>query len=419
MTIGPKSDIQEYTDNVAADRKGSNRPRRIAHVLLSPDIGGAEIATLRIARALDESGEFHSIAFCHGEDTEVARLFAQNQIETTLYKAADYSYRRAARFLAAAVRLAAILRQRAIDIVHCSDMVGAYHAGLAAKLARIPVVCHIRSNFEQIPRRLKPPLLTINRFAFVSQATWENFNTIFHVPPDRGTVIYDWAPKPAINTDWDDVRNRIRGELEIHGDAPVFGMIARVAPQKDFETLITATKKVVTARPDARLLLVGDHKQSEECQRYHQELCRLIEILGLTGKVTWTGFRNDVADLMGAMDVVVLSTRSEGFPLTLLEAMSLGRPVVTTRVGGIPELVVDGENGLLHELQDADGLADQILRLLQDKEFADVLSSRGRASVLQRFTKDRTIQSLKRMYLSVLSRSKQEPGETSSGSSQP
>ena len=418
MTDRPKSYIQEDTENVAVDRTGSNRPRRIAHVLLWPDIGGGEIATLRIARALDESGDFQSIAFCHGEDTEVARLFAQNQIETTPYKAADYSYRRAARFLASAVRLAAMLRQKAIDLVHCSDMAGAYHAGLAAKLARIPIVCHIRSNFEQIPTRYKPPLLTINRFAFVSQATWDNFNTIFHVPPDRGTVIYDWAPTPVNHADWGEVRNRIRRELEIHPDAPVFGMIARVAPQKDFETLIAATKKVVTDRPDARLLLVGENNKPEECQRYHQELSRLIEVLGLTGKVVWTGFRNDVAELMWAMDVVVLSTHSEGFPLTLLEAMSLGRPVVTTRVGGIPELVVDGENGLLHELQDADGLAHRILRLLQDKEFADVLSSRGRASVLGRFTKDRTIQGIKRMYLNVLSRGNENAGETSAGSSQ-
>jgi glycosyltransferase involved in cell wall biosynthesis len=379
-------------------------PRRIAHILLWPQIGGGEIATLRVARGLEEGGEFQSVAFCHGEHTEVARLFAEHRIETTTYSASDYSYRRAAPFVASAIRLAGQLRRRRIDLVHCSDMAGAYHAGLAARLARIPIVCHIRSNFEQIPLRYKPPLLTIDRFAFVSQATWQNFNNIFHVPPDRGSVIYDWAPATVPPADHTRVRDRIRNELGIALDAPVFGMVARVAPQKDFETLIAAAADIMTVRPDARLLLVGENTEPEDCHLYHQQLCNLSDRMGLNGRLTWTGFRSDVPDLMLAMDVVVLSTRSEGFPLTLLEAMSLGRPVVTTRVGGIPEIVVDGENGLLHEPGDARGLGRQILRLLEDTELACGLSSRGRESVLQRFTKDRTLGAIKRVYVSLLSR---------------
>jgi glycosyltransferase involved in cell wall biosynthesis len=376
--------------------------RRIAHILLWPQIGGGEIATLRVAKALNEGGEFQSVAFCHGEETEVARLFAEHRIETTDYRASDYSYRRPLPFIASAIRLASMLRSRRIDLIHCADMMGAYHAGLAARLARIPIICHIRSNFEQIPARYKPPLLAINRFAFVSQAAWQNFNTIFHVPPDRGSVIYDWAPAPALTGDHPATRARIRSELGIGPETPVFGMVARVAQQKDFETLISATGQVLAVRPEARLLLVGENQEPEDSLFYYRKLCRMIEAEGLTGKVTWTGFRRDVPALMQAMDVVVLSTRSEGFGLTILEAMSLGRPVVATRVGGIPEIIADGENGLLHEVRDARGLAQQILRVLDDQNLAAALSRRGRESALSRFSKEQTLQAIRQMYSSLL-----------------
>jgi glycosyltransferase involved in cell wall biosynthesis len=358
---------------------------------------------LRVAQALEEDGEFQNVAFCEGEDTEVARLFAEQGLETVSYETSDYSYRRPVPFIASAVRLAREFRRRRIDIVHCSDMAGAYHAGLAAKLGRIPIVCHIRSNFEQIPTRYKPPLWTVNRFAFVSLATWRNFNKIFRVPRDRGRVIYDWAPLATCEYDRSALRAKVRRELEIPEDAPVFGMVARVAPQKDFESLILATSEVFAVRPDARLLLVGEKDNPESCRIYHQRLCELIDSLGLCGKVIWTGFRRDVPELMLSMDVVVLSTRTEGFPLTLLEAMSLGQPVVTTRVGGIPEIIADGENGLLHEVRDVKGLARQILRVLDDRGLALTISERARECVTRRFTKTRTLQAIKQLYAGLLS----------------
>jgi glycosyltransferase involved in cell wall biosynthesis len=182
-------------------------------------------------------------------------------------------------------------------------------------------------------------------------------------------------------------------------------MVARVAPQKDFETLICATARVLAAQPDARLLLVGDNQEPDECKKYYNQLCRLAGALGIERNVIWTGFRSDVPALMSAMDVSVLATRSEGFPLTLLEAMSLGRPVVSARVGGIPEMIADGENGLLYEAGDVEGLSNQIIRLLNDVNLREGIRQRGRESVLSRFTKEKTIDQIKRVYSGLLNRS--------------
>src|SRR5262249_38290082 len=148
-------------DSTTFDRhKIGTGVRRIAHLLLWPNIGGGEIATLRVARALEEGDEYQNIAFCHGENTDVARLFDEQGIETTDYQSGDFSYRHPAPFISSAFALAAKFRRHCVDLVHCSDLHGAYHAGLAARIARIPIICHVRSNFMQIPARYKPPLFT-------------------------------------------------------------------------------------------------------------------------------------------------------------------------------------------------------------------------------------------------------------------
>jgi len=402
----PALQVISQIDRTSSERhKVAAGVRRVAHLLLWPNIGGGEIATLRVVEALEKGDEYQNIAFCHEGNTEVARLFDKHGIETTDYQSADFSYRHPAPFITSALALAAKFRQHSVDLVHCSDLHGAYHAGLAARLARIPIICHVRSNFVQIPARYKPPLFTVNRFIFVSQSTWNNLNTIFRVPPNRGSVVYDWAPTSSQTIDAVNERSRVRRELGIEPTTPVIGMVARVAPQKDFETLICATARVLTAQPDARLLLVGDNQEPAECKKYYNQLCRLAGALGIERHVIWTGFRSDVPALMSAMDVSVLATRSEGFPLTLLEAMSLGRPVVTARVGGIPEMIADGENGLLYEAGDVEGLSNQIIRLLNDVNLRERIRQRGRESVLSRFTKEKTIDQIKRVYSGLLNRS--------------
>lgn len=382
----------------------NQEPRRIAYVLPWPGIGGAEVATWRVAHVIEESGDFRSVAFCHGDgQTEVARMFDEHAMPVVSYTAGQYSYRHPMPFVRGVFSMARALRRQKIDLVHCADLMGAYHAGTAAKLARVPVVCHIRSNFEDFPARYKPPLATIDRFIFVSHATWRNFNNIFRVSKQRGTVIYDWAPVAREVEDNAEVRARVRREFGIAPDAAVFGMVARVAPQKDFETLLRASAQVMTARPDSRLLLVGEHDESsEETRAFSLRIRALAEELRIADRIIWTGFRSDVPDLMRAMDVFVLCTHSEGFPLVLLEAMSLALPVIGSAVGGVPEIISRDETGLLHERGDAKELAQNILRLINDTSLATALGERGQKHVREQFTQERTIKEVKNVYKRLL-----------------
>lgn len=381
-------------------RSSAQQPLRVAHVLPSPGLGGVVTAQCRVARAIEESSDLQSLAFCHGgETTPAAQVFRKASIHTVGYEMGEYSYRRPLPYVRGTMRMARALREHRIDLVHSADLMGAFHAGPASKLARVPLICHIRSNFEDFLTRYKHPLRTVDHFIFVSHAVWENFDKIFPVPASRGSVIYDWGADDASENPemMATTRARVRESFGIKEGAPVIGMIARVQPPKDFETLLEAMAQVAALKPEARLLIVGEYEHPH-CIEHHRHLRRLIEERGIVQNIIWAGLRTDVPDMIRAMDISVLCTHTEGMPLVLLEAMAQGVPVVATRVGGIPELISDGENGLLHEDGNASDLARQLLRLLNDKREATALGERGRVHVREHFSREQTTKALRTLY---------------------
>ena len=173
------------------------------------------------------------------------------------------SYRHGVAYLRSSVHLARELLRRQVDILHCSDLLAAHHVALAGRLAGLPVLCHIRNRFEDISRRDRSFLWPVHKFVFVSRNTWRHF--AYTVSPDRGTVVYDGIDIPDGGDEAIDYAS-VRREFRIPEHAPVIGMMARVAPQKDFATLARAAVRILEAQPDARFLVAGDYA-SEKNQR--------------------------------------------------------------------------------------------------------------------------------------------------------
>ena len=151
----------------------------------------------------------------------------------------------------------------------------------------------------------------------------------------------------------------MRAELGIPEHAPVVGNVANFKAAKDHPTLLQAAARVRERVPEVRFLLIGQGPLEPETRR-------LAADLGLDGTVVFTGFRTDAHRLLAALDVFTLSSTYEGLPIALIEAMALGRPAVVTRVGGVPEVLHDGAQGLLVPPRDPAALADGLLRLLGD-----------------------------------------------------
>ncbi len=158
--------------------------------------------------------------------------------------------------------------------------------------------------------------------------------------------------------------------------------VSNFRPVKRVSDLVYAMAIVTKAEPKARLTLVGDGPDRHGVEK-------LIDGLGLHRSVTLTGFRSDIPNLMRCSDIGVLCSETESAPLTLLEGMSTGLPMIATSVGGVLEIVEEGKNGLLVPPKHPEELAQAILRLYRDQKLRKRLGERARKTVLERYTAER------------------------------
>ena len=359
----------------------SRRPRRIAHVLPWPTVGGTEHAQLRLATAV-EGDEFTSIAVCLSTAAPVRALFRAAGIPIVEYEAVEPSYRHPFEYLRASIALARELRRHRVDLVHFADILAAHRCSFAALLAGVPSVSHVRGlHSETVTLRDRTFLAPVRRFVFVSVDTMRSFG--LRLSPRRATVLYDGldAAKPDARA-----RDEVRAEVGITSAAPVIGMVARVAPAKDYPTLARAAADLARDHPDVRFLIVGQHSGPEQYSEHYAAVRRLLEDLGVVDRFVFTDHRDDGDRLIAAMDICVLSTHQEGLPLVILEAMAQSKPVVATSVGGIPEVVRDGETGILVPHGDDRALARALRSLLDDPAFAERLGRAGKALVENEFS---------------------------------
>ena len=175
---------------------------------------------------------------------------------------------------------------------------------------------------------------------------------------------------------------------------PVVAAVARLVPVKGFHYLVDAAPEVLRRCPGARFLIVGDGERRAALEAR-------TRAAGLTDRITFTGFREDVASVMAAADLVVLPSINEGMGRVLVMAMALGKPIVATRVGGVAELLGEGEAGLLVPPRDAGALAQAISSLLGDGSRAKALGEAGRRRA-PHYSAEAMLGDLARLYREVL-----------------
>ncbi|HEY2067449.1 MAG TPA: glycosyltransferase [Gemmatimonadaceae bacterium] len=373
------------------------RQRRIAHIMPWPAVGGTEHAQARLARVA-EGDEFTNIAFCLPDAERVAALFTQAGIRVVSYETAEPSYRHPGAYLRASWSLARKLRDERVDLVHFADVIAAHRGSLAARIAGIPSVAQVRNAFpEALSFRDRTFLAPVRRFVFVSADAQRVFG--YPIKDGRGTVLYDGIdPQPTDPA----ARAEVREEFGIAPSSRVIGMVARVAAQKDYPTLVHAAVKVVACHPDVRFLIVGQHSGVPAYAEHYATVLELLEENGLAGNFTFTDHRTDVGRIISAMDLCVLSTHQEGLPLVILEAMAQSKPFIATAVGGVPEIVRDGQTGLLVPHGDAPALARAMIRLLDDDALATRLAAGGQELVRGTFSTAQFRERVRGLYRSVL-----------------
>jgi glycosyltransferase involved in cell wall biosynthesis len=192
-------------------------------------------------------------------------------------------------------------------------------------------------------------------------------------------------------------RGEFRRELGVDDQRPLVGIVARLVPIKRHEDFIAASALVAARNPDALFLVIGDGERRSELEA-------LTRRQGLADRVRFLGWRQDLDRIYVDLDVVVLTSANEGSPVSLIEAMAAARPVVATAVGGVPDLVEPGVNGLLGPSGDPSSIAEAIAALLADPERRRALGEAGRKRVADAHAVDRLVVDVERLYVELMSR---------------
>lgn len=377
---------------------------KVLHVLPFPGVGGTEIATRRIADAVRPLG-VESTALLLQPTPELVRYFEAAGIRCVLPEAIPTpSVRHGLQFLRQSRSFGQYFR--ATDLIHCADVDAAYKIAVAGRMAKRPVLCQVRN--RRLTASWRDRLFVgrpVTHFAFVSAGTRAQFPVL--VTDDRSTILYDGIEIPPRTTPADGQRiaSDLRRELGLPPDAQIAAMFARVNPQKDYPTLIKAAATLRDSHPRLRFLIVGDYTTISNNRNHHQKVAAEIAAAGLVDRFIFAGFRTDIANLMIASDLCVLSTHFEGLPLVIIEAMALGRPTVATNVDGVAEALDHDRTGLLHRHGDDADLAACIARVLDDPDHARRLGEAARAEASLRFGHERFGNDIYAVYRRLLAHS--------------
>jgi glycosyltransferase involved in cell wall biosynthesis len=347
--------------------------------------GGAESVTVSFLRRLKNAGR--DVPLCtvtsrlDGPLAEDVRLAEVTRFDLGASRLAD------ARALA---RLSALIRRKRFSVVHSHGQDATIVAALACAIHGIPLVVTRHVLEEQITgwrqrvraRGMTASLRRAHAVVAVSRATAVALKPT-GIPPQRVRVIRNGIELERYATCSTAAGDRIRAEWGFSTDDPLVLMPAVMRDGKGHDLVLDAMQRIIAQVPRARLLLAGTGPLEP----------RLRERARVYGaSVVLLGHRTDVPELLNAADLVVLASQSEALPTVLMEAAAAGRPVVSTRVGGVDEVVVDRKTGYLVSPSDVAGLAGAVVALLRDRGLAEALGRAARAEAEARFSIDLQIQ---------------------------
>ncbi len=350
---------------------------RIALVVLSLDIGGQERLVLRMAQGFEERGhEVHVVTLTAGGTLrgELGTIPVHDVVRGPGFDATLYR------------RLWQLFRALRPAVVHTHNAVPLEYAAPAARLARVPCIVHTKHGhiaYSRLSRGLaRAATRCVDGFVAVSADTAITAAREERPRPKRLTVIENGIPLGKFTPDAA-ARSEIRAELGIAPGARVVGAVGRLVEEKDYPLLVRAMEPLL--REDVRLVIVG-----EGIVRASIEAAIAALPAPVRPFVTLTGARRDVARVLNAFDVYASSSRAEGLPLALAEAMASRLPIVATAVGGVPD-IVPADIGVLVPHGDPRALGAALQRLLDDSATRAAMGEAARRYALGRFAEERML----------------------------
>lgn len=379
------------------DRNGQRV--RVVHLIGQLGLGGSERQLLVLLRHLDrERFENHLVVFNPSPYGELHQEFERLGVPVTTVPPECRGVPRRLRFLWRTCR------RLAPDVIHSWTAHDNPYAGIAGRLAGV------QGRFGSLRTTLHSTLMAnlpssyrwlvlhgVAELVVNSEICARELREL-GIGPRRVRLLRNGVPLPTSEPALADLT-----ELGIEATHRVVGLIGNLRAVKNHLFFVDAMARVLPEVPELRVLLVGQPLPSEP--DYPRRIEERIERHGLHGRFVITGFRPDVPELLRRMEICCLTSKSEGMPNAVLEAMAAARPVVATRVGGVPELVEDGDGGYLIEPGDVRGFAGAVSRLLADPARARRMGERGRERARRRHDCADAARRLGNFYLHALGES--------------
>lgn len=379
---------------------------RVVRIIARLNVGGPALHTTLLTARLDPRRyETRLVAGreAPGEGNYLA-LHGTTLPEVTILPALGREVRGAADVVALG-QLVALMRRVRPHVVHTHTAKAGTLGRLAARLTGVPVIVHtyhghifhgyfspgrtrVFLGIERMLARWSDCLLA------VSDTVRRELLALGVGTPDRFRVL-------PLGLDLDRYvtagarRGELRAELGLSPEVPLVAIVARLVPIKAHEVFLEAARRIQAVLPAARFLLVGDGER-------RQALERLAAALGLGAHVRFLGWRRDLERVYADAWVVALTSRNEGSPVSLIEAMAAGCAVVATRVGGVPDLIEDGVTGRLVPPDEPAALAEAVVGLLRDADRRRALGGAARRRVVPAFAAERLVAGVDRLYGELL-----------------
>jgi len=369
---------------------------KILQIIDSLNYGGAEILLLGLTRKLQKLGHHVSVAFC--TPGPLAKDFEQSGI--SLHHLSRLS--RVDPFLL--IRICKLIHELAPEVVHTHLFKSDFHGRIAGYLCGTPVVVStLHSNDTWAQKAILGRVYGFTaRFSHRVIAVSEDVRAFHikytHISPGRIITIKNGI-EIGRYTDTKEQGLALRKKMGIPESAFVIGIIGRLVQDKGVSIFLEAASIIKASYPNSVFFIVGDGVLRESLTGFARDY-------EIEKDVRFLGFRDDIPDVLAALNILVFSSFREGLPLTLLEGMASSKPVVATKVGAIPSLLVDGETGFLVETNDPKAIAERCIDLLKTPSLMEDFGEAGRIRIEHEYDLDQMVHSTVGLYKSLMEKTR-------------
>ena len=365
---------------------------RVAHLIYSRAVGGSEMVAANICNHLDRSMFDPLILFMYPGSGPMPEILKSLNIPS------HHLNRNRIKRLFGPIFTTISLLNLKIDILHVHHVPLWQNIRQGAKLSKIPIILTEHAKFSitrsnRLQEACRKAARSADCFTVVSENLKNYFVNELGIQEKSITVIPN-----GVDTTRFSPRQRNQALIDLLPDkfaGKVLLSVGRLTEAKDQFTLISSIEILKKQGRNIYLILIGDGEMRKPLEA---EIARK----NLTDCVHLAGSRSDVDQILPIADAFVLSSKREGFPMSILEAMAAGLPVIATDVGGIPEVIRDGENGVLVPSQDPDSLANAICRVFDDLNYASELGKKARETIVNRYSLTTITEAYSKIYLSLV-----------------